>query len=131
MSWSFCSENSVPPERNQGSSPPPDNLPEKLHSVRLDPLEALRELESSGFDAVVLEFPLSGWTPEELFGRVQRLASGAAIVVRDPAMSSWDAVRLSRLGAYPAPGTAEEGAQLASMAGAASGRGTPKEEDAS
>jgi DNA-binding NtrC family response regulator len=93
---------------NQGSSPTPDNLPEKLHSVRMDPLEALHELEGSGFDAVVLEFPLPGWTPEELFGRVQLVASGAAIVVRDPAMPSWDAVRLSRLGAYPAPGAGED-----------------------
>jgi DNA-binding NtrC family response regulator len=31
-----------------------------------------------------------------------------AIIVRDPAMSAWDTVRLARLGAYPAPGAGEE-----------------------
>ena len=67
----------------------------------MDPQEALRELETSEFEAIVVEFPAPGWSSEELFGRVQRLASGAAIVVRDPAMPAWDAVRWARLGRYP------------------------------
>jgi DNA-binding NtrC family response regulator len=93
---------------NQGFSPALDNWSPKLRTVRLDPLEALRELETNEFDAIVLEFPASGWSPEELFGRVQRSASDAPIVVRDPAMSAWDAVRWARLGAYPAPGASED-----------------------
>jgi DNA-binding NtrC family response regulator len=93
---------------NQGSSPALDNCPPKLRPVRMDPPEALRELETSEFEAIVLEFPAPGWTPEELFGRVQRSASDAAIVVRDSAMSAWDAVRWARLGAYPATGTTED-----------------------
>lgn len=87
---------------NQGFSPALDNWPPKLQPVRMDPLEALRELDSDQFEAIVLEFPASGWSPEELFGRVQRSASDAPIVIRDPAMSAWDAVRWARLGAYPA-----------------------------
>jgi DNA-binding NtrC family response regulator len=93
---------------NQSPSPARDALPGKWGSVHMDPAEALRELERTGFDAVVLEFPVAGWTPEELFGHVQRLASGAAVVIRDPSMSTWDAVRLARLGAYPAPGSSED-----------------------
>ena len=64
---------------NQGLSPALDNWPSKLRPVRLDPPEALRELETSEFEAIVLEFPAPGWIPEELFGRVQRSASDAAI----------------------------------------------------
>ena len=101
---------------NQGLSPVLANWPPELRLVRMDPLEALRELETRDFDAVVLEFPAAGWTPEELLGRVQRLASETAIVVRDPAMTAWDAVRLARLGAYPSPKPDEEMTTLITMA---------------
>src|ERR1700730_7729359 len=38
----------------------------------LQPTEALNELKNKEFHAVVLEFPMPDWTPEELLLEVQR-----------------------------------------------------------
>jgi DNA-binding NtrC family response regulator len=63
--------------------------------------ESLRELTTTIFDAVILEFPASGWSPQELLGQVQRLAPDTPVVIHDPGMTAQDALRLARLGAYP------------------------------
>jgi DNA-binding NtrC family response regulator len=101
---------------NPGPSSTPDTWPLEIRLVRTNPLEGLQELETSEFEAIVLEFPVPGWTPEELFGRVRGLAPEAAIVVHDPTMSPWDAVRWARLGAYPVPGPRENLAALTGRA---------------
>ena len=66
----------------------------------LQPTEALNELKNKEFHAVVLEFPMPDWTPEELLLEVQRLAPETPILLRDPEAKVSDAVRLARLGAY-------------------------------
>jgi DNA-binding NtrC family response regulator len=103
---------------NEGFPPALDSLPPAFRVVRRDPFEALRELETNAnaFDAIVLEYPGIKWTPLEFLGRVQHLAADTAILVRDPTMTAWDAVRLARLGAYPARGSDGEIATLTARA---------------
>jgi DNA-binding NtrC family response regulator len=63
------------------------------------PGPALERLSQADCDAVVLEFPAAGWTPDELLERAQRLAPGVPALILDPRATLADAVRLGRLGA--------------------------------
>ena len=45
---------------------------------------ALQELTRNSFDAVVLQFPLPGWTAAALVREVRRLAPGVLVAIRDP-----------------------------------------------
>ena len=63
------------------------------------PSGALNELKNNGFDAIVLQFPMSQWTPGDLLEEIRRLAPHTPILIRDPEASVSDAARLTRLGA--------------------------------
>jgi len=62
-----------------------------------DGLDALRQRD---YDAVVLDFPISGWTPAEALEEVKRAAPGTPVLIRDPRTTLAGAVRLAHLGAY-------------------------------
>jgi DNA-binding NtrC family response regulator len=64
------------------------------------PEAALRERLAGDPQAIVLEFPLAGWTPPALWERVQQLAPGVPVLLRDPQATLQDAVRMARLGVY-------------------------------
>jgi len=61
---------------------------------------AVSELSLGQYHAVILDFPMPGWTPAELLERVQRSAPETPVLVRDPGATPMDAVRLARLGVY-------------------------------
>ena len=61
---------------------------------------ALREPATADPQAIVLEFPLAGWTVPALWEQVQHLAPGVPVLVRDPQATLQDAVRMARLGVY-------------------------------
>src|SRR5437016_2077586 len=64
------------------------------------PEEALDALGDTDYAAIVLDFPLPDWAPAELLEQVQRLVRGVPVLIRDPAASLSDAVRLTHLGVY-------------------------------
>jgi len=78
-----------------------DGMPPEFRTIYRDASEALRELTANVFDAIILEFPSSGWSPQELLAQVQRLAPDTPTLIRDPEMTMQEALRLARLGAYP------------------------------
>jgi DNA-binding NtrC family response regulator len=86
---------------NQAFLSESDGSPSSFRGVCRDPFEALKELKTNRFDAIILEFPAAGWTSQELLGQVQRLAPDTPILIRDSGMTAWDAFRFARLGAYP------------------------------
>ncbi len=93
---------------NAGFAAGNQELPSDFRATYRDISEALKELTIEAFDAVVVEFPAAGWTPEGLLGQVQSLAPDTPVLIRDPQMPAADALRLARLGAYPFSGTGEE-----------------------
>jgi DNA-binding NtrC family response regulator len=93
---------------NAGFATQCDGLPSDFRMTYRETSEALKELTTADFDAVILELPALGWTSEELLGQVQRLAPDTPVLIRDPEMATADALRLARLGAYPLSGTGEE-----------------------
>jgi len=48
--------------------------------------------------AIVMDFPIEGWTPHGLLHEVKRVAPGVPVLMRDPQATLADAVRLARLG---------------------------------
>lgn len=62
-----------------------------------DGLDALRQQD---YDAVVLDFPIPGWTPAGALEEVKRVAPGTPVLIRDPQTRLGEAVRLAHLGAY-------------------------------
>src|SRR5260370_33902324 len=82
--------------------PPPDGPePTAIWSTEFrSPDEGLEELRRCDYHAVVLAFPIPGWSPAELLEEVQRLAPGVPVLVRDPDATLSDAVRMTRLGLY-------------------------------
>ena len=66
----------------------------------LAPDPAFEILRQQDFGAVILRFPVAGWTSCELLEAVQRLAPSVPVLIRDPQASVFDAVRLARLGVY-------------------------------
>lgn len=65
-----------------------------------DPLAALESLKWVRYDAVLGEFPLAEWTPEEWLEEALRADPMAPVIIREEPPSYASAVRLSRLGAY-------------------------------
>jgi DNA-binding NtrC family response regulator len=72
-----------------------------FRTICREPGAGLKELVNTVFDAVILEFPVIGWTPQELLQQVLRLAPETPALVLNPRMTSWDAAHLARMGAYP------------------------------
>jgi DNA-binding NtrC family response regulator len=85
-----------------------DGLPPGFRTAYEEASEALKELTASTFDAIIVEFPATGWTPLELLGQVQRLAPDTPVLIRDPEMTAEEALRLARRGAYPVLGPAAD-----------------------
>jgi DNA-binding NtrC family response regulator len=85
-----------------------DGLPPGFRTAYEEAPEALKELTASTFDAIIVEFPATGWTPLELLGQVQRLAPDTPVLIRDPEMTAEEALRLARRGAYPVLGPAAD-----------------------
>src|SRR6476469_936637 len=50
--------------------------------------------------AVVLDFPIAGWRPDDLLREMQRAAPGIPVLIRDTQATVSDAVRLAHLGAH-------------------------------
>ncbi len=50
--------------------------------------------------AIVLDFPIKGWSPSELLREVKRAAPEVPVLIRDPHATPSDAIRLARLGAW-------------------------------
>ncbi|MGO9095322.1 MAG: sigma-54 dependent transcriptional regulator [Bryobacteraceae bacterium] len=79
------------------------------------PALALEDLRDSTYDAVLAEFPIPGWTPEEWLEEVQRLNSFLPVLIRHADASFDDAVRLTKLGAYYFFGPTATVAELAQV----------------
>lgn len=71
------------------------------------PEEGQEALRHDVYDAVVLDFPVPGWTPAELLEQVRRVTPDTPVFIRDPAAKLSDAVRLAHLGVqqFLDPGT--------------------------
>ena len=72
------------------------------------PEAALNELRHGTYDAIVLDFPIPGWTPDRLLGDVQLAAPGLPVLIRDPRATLPDAVRLARLGVFQCLGPGDD-----------------------
>ena len=68
------------------------------------------------FAAVVLDFPIEGWTPSRLLEQVKREAPQVPVLVRDPHATVSDAVRLARQGAWQVLGAGEDPAEAVEQA---------------
>jgi DNA-binding NtrC family response regulator len=78
----------------------------------LSPAAAFDRLRGAAHDALVLDFPISGWTPDALLEETLRLAPAVPALIRDPLATVSDAVRLARLGAYQFLTSAEQAMPL-------------------
>jgi DNA-binding NtrC family response regulator len=65
-----------------------------------DGLAGLNALGNYSYDVVLADFPLAGWTAEELLEKLRRASSITPVVIRHRAGSMSDAVRLTKLGAF-------------------------------
>ena len=65
-----------------------------------DGLAGLNALANYSYDVVLADFPLAGWTAEELLEALRRASSITPVVIRHRAGSMSDAVRLTKLGAF-------------------------------
>ena len=83
---------------NSGSSVQTHAETAAWESICQIPSAAFNTLKNKGFDAIVLQLPIPPWTAAALLDEIRRLASVTPVVVRDPAASVADAVRLARLG---------------------------------
>ncbi|MGE5645449.1 MAG: sigma-54 dependent transcriptional regulator [Acidobacteriota bacterium] len=63
-------------------------------------LDAIASVRACAYDAVVGEFPMPGWTPEEWLEELRRADRNLPAIVRTRRGSCRDAVRLTKLGAY-------------------------------
>ena len=75
-------------------------IPELGAEFTLNALEALNQLRGTRFDAVVANFPMPEWTPDELLEELRRADAVAPILIRDADGRVRDAVRLTKLGAF-------------------------------
>src|ERR1017187_8820677 len=66
----------------------------------LDAATGIGRLRPEGFGVIVLDFPIPSWTPDALLEQIRGLAPGIPVLVRDPAATLNDAVRLARLGVH-------------------------------
>jgi DNA-binding NtrC family response regulator len=64
------------------------------------PLAALEDLKHSAFDAILADFPIPDWTPDEWLEEVQRASFLTPALIREREATLDDAVRLTKLGAY-------------------------------
>lgn len=63
------------------------------------PERALEELYQHSYDALVLDFPMPGWTPIDLLESVERFAPQVPVLIRDSEATLSDD-QLARFGAY-------------------------------
>ncbi len=97
------------------TSATPKALPEWTVDTASSGAEAIDKLRASGFDAVIIETPVSQSSPEELIEEVAREQTGAPILVHDAGAGVQDVVRYMRLGAHDvADGDSDLGALVES-----------------
>ena len=66
----------------------------------LDAATGIDRIPRQDYGVIVLDFPMPDWTPAALVERIRRLAPGVPVLVRDPAATLNDAVRLAHLGIH-------------------------------
>lgn len=62
--------------------------------------DALERLRAGRSDVILAEFPIPGWSTAQLLESVQEIDPRIPVLIRDPAATISDAVRLVKLGAY-------------------------------
>ena len=75
-------------------------LPGVSIEVVSDGLAGLNALRNCSYDVVLSDFPLAGWTAEELLEELKRASPATPVVIRHRAGSLDDAVRTTKLGAF-------------------------------
>jgi DNA-binding NtrC family response regulator len=61
---------------------------------------ATLDARNRGVSAIVLDFPMQGWTPSQLLLEMKRAFSGIPVLIRDPHATPSDGIRLARLGVW-------------------------------
>lgn len=84
---------------------------EVIHS----PWAALDSLAHSRYEAVLADFPVPEWTPEEWLEEVLRVQPLMPVLIREAAPSFERAVRLTRLGAFHYLGDPHDSERLAAL----------------
>jgi DNA-binding NtrC family response regulator len=83
---------------DRASNPARQPLSELWKIEYRESYEGLSDLRQTEFDAIMLDFPIPGWSPAELLEQVQRFAPQTPVLICDPQATLSDAVRLTRLG---------------------------------
>ena len=67
-----------------------------------NPIQALQVLRNGNYDAIFLQLPLAGWTPEELIEELQRIDASIPIVVQtdEPDGSLSEGLHFVKLGVF-------------------------------
>ncbi|HLI86074.1 MAG TPA: sigma-54 dependent transcriptional regulator [Bryobacteraceae bacterium] len=68
---------------NGAASAQCNGLPPDFRIFHRNATEALQELSTTVFDAIIADFPLPEWTAAELLGQIQRLAPRTPVLIRD------------------------------------------------
>ncbi len=79
-----------------GPGPLHGGLPEISLEAAADGLTGLNALRHSSYDVALADFPLTGWTPEELLEELKRASPITPVVIRQRAGSFPRAGRRSR-----------------------------------
>jgi DNA-binding NtrC family response regulator len=83
-----------------GVEPLRSRLPGLALEAVPDGVAGINALANCSFDVVLADFPLPGWTPEDLLEELKRASSATPVVIRHRSGSVLDAVRLTKLGAF-------------------------------
>jgi len=89
----------------------------------LDAARGMERLLQQHYGAVVLDFPIPDWSPAALVEKVRRLEPEVPVLVRNPAATLNDAVRLGRLGIHQFLTPGEEFIQVRQALGRRRSRG--------
>lgn len=81
--------------------------------------EGLELLRNCQYDAVLVNLPASGWTPDEILEELQRINSLVPVLIRNISGSFDEAVRLTRLGAWHYLDESGQGEELRELLSAA------------
>jgi len=109
-------------------STPPANppLPEPgWQTFCLHPEQALQELQSKSFDAIVLQLPAPPWTPLTLVRQIHDRAGRTPILISEPAATVSNALSYGRAGADGMLAGADTGSLLRSLAESSKPAGPP------
>ncbi len=102
-----------------GTEPLRSRLPGLASEQVSDGVAGIDALTNCSFDVVLADFPLPGWTPEDLLEELKRASTITPVVIRHRFGSVSDAVRLTKLGAFQYLAGQDGAAQLAFVLDAA------------